>query len=123
MRVRVRKSTRTYWNYTVIDVAAGTEHDGEFARHLHDSGVNVEILKPDPEPPTVPEQKPEQDDNPPGESDDEPPLDGTIGALLAWVSDDLERARTALAAEQAKDKPRKAVVTKLTEITEPATTE
>jgi hypothetical protein len=41
-------------------------------------------------------------------------VDGTIDDLMAWVNDDRKRAAAALAAEQAKDKPRSTVVKRLT---------
>ncbi|RPE27286.1 hypothetical protein [Kitasatospora cineracea] len=121
MRVRVTKPTRTYWNYTVIDVAADEEHDGEFARHLHDSGVHVDVLEHDPTPEPAPAPGPD-DEQPPAEQDDEdPPLDGTIANLVAWVGDDPARAQAALVAEQAKDNPRDTAVKALTKIANTAT--
>lgn len=51
---------------------------------------------------------------------DEPPADladaHTAAEVLAWVGDDPERARQALAVEQAADKPRTTVVNALTRI-------
>lgn len=47
------------------------------------------------------------------ESADEPPVDGTIDALMTWIGDDPDRAQRALAAEQAKDKPRATVIKRL----------
>jgi len=115
MRVRMLKAAKGYWNYAVQEFREGEEFFGDLARHLTDNTPEgtVEVLEADPEP----EPEPETVDEPPEVSDpdgDEPPVDGTIDDLMAWVNDDRERAAAALAAEQAKDKPRSTVVKRLT---------
>jgi hypothetical protein len=115
MRVRVLQPTRSYWNYEVREFGEGDELEGDLARHLAANAPEgaVKVTEADPEP----EPEPEAPAEPPEVSDpggDEPPVDGTIDDLMAWVNDDRERAVQALAAEQAKDKPRSTVVKRLT---------
>ncbi|MFL4947486.1 hypothetical protein ACJ6WE_08950 [Streptomyces sp. MMS24-I31] len=111
MRVRVRKPFTAYWNYAITEFKEGAELEGEQARHFADNAPegSVEILEADPEP--APAPKPSEPVQPEG---DEPPVDGTIDDLMAWVDGDPDRAGRALEAEQAKDKPRSTVVKRLT---------
>jgi hypothetical protein len=115
MRVRVLQPTRSYWNYEVREFGEGDELEGDLARHLAANAPEgaVKVTEADPEPEPEPEMPPEAPkvSNPGG---NEPPVDGTIDDLMAWVNDDRERAAAALAAEQAKDKPRSTVVKRLT---------
>jgi hypothetical protein len=53
----------------------------------------------------------------PGTGDEVP--DGTAEVVLAWVGDDVDRARQALAAEGERAKPRAGVTAKLTELITP----
>jgi hypothetical protein len=115
MRVRVLQPTRSYWNYEVREFGEGDELEGDLARHLAanapEGAVKVTEADPEPEPePEAPAEPPEV----PNPGGNEPPVDGTIDDLMAWVNDDPERAAAALAAEQAKDKPRSTVVKRLT---------
>jgi hypothetical protein len=115
MRVRVLQPTRSYWNYEVREFGEGNELEGELARHLAANAPEgaVKVTEADPDPKPEPETPPEAPEAPnPGGN--EPPVDGTIDDLMAWVNDDRERAAAALAAEQAKDKPRSTVVKRLT---------
>lgn len=114
MRVRVLQPTRSYWNYEVREFGEGDELEGDLARHLAANAPEgaVQVTEADPEPEPEPEPPEEPVDTP--EDGDEPPVDGTIDDLMAWVNDDRERAAAALAAEQAKDKPRSTVVKRLT---------
>lgn len=115
MRVRMLKAAKGYWNYAVQEFKEGEEFFGDLARHLTDNTPEgtVEVLETDPEPEPEPEAPPETPETPdPGR--DEPPVDGTIDDLMAWVNDDPERAVQALAAEQAKERPRSTVVKRLT---------
>lgn len=41
---------------------------------------------------------------------------GTIGAVLAWVGEDKERAEVALEQEKGEDKPRKSLIAQLEEV-------
>ncbi|MFE2710625.1 hypothetical protein ACFXKI_01190 [Streptomyces mirabilis] len=114
MRVRVLKQFTAYWNYAITQFNEGAELDGDQARHFADNAPkgSVEVLEADPEPAPAPE--PESPAEPVQPVGDEPPVDGTIDDLMAWVNDDPERAAQALEAEQAKDKPRSTVVKRLT---------
>lgn len=114
MRARVRKEFTAYWNYSVTMFHEGAEVDGELAQHLVDNAPEgaMEVTEADPEPAPEPE-KPQDPVEPVTPDGDEPPVDGTIDALMAWVGDDKERAARALEAEQAKDKPRSTVVKRL----------
>jgi len=113
MRVRVLKQFTAYWNYAVTVFDVDAEADGELARHLADNAPQgaIEIVEADPEPEPAPPAPDPEPKEPAG--GDEPPVDGTIDDLMAWVGDDKERAAQALTAEQAKDKPRSTVVKRL----------
>lgn len=104
MRVRVSEICQVYWNYRVVDLAKDEEVAGEFAAHLVATGVSVAILEGAPEPEPA-QNGPEA----PAELD----IDANAADVLAWVGDDPERADEALAAEQAKDKPRSTLVKQL----------
>lgn len=107
MRVRVLKKTTAYWNHEIKQFEPDDELVDDLARHLADNAPpeTVEVLEADPEPEPEPEQPPPPEDPDPG-GGDEPPVDGKIEDLMAWVGGDPDRAEQALAAEQAKDKPR-----------------
>lgn len=119
MRVRVLQETRAYWEYAVREFKKDEELLGDLARHLlaNTPEGTVEVVEADPEPeakPVVPSPPPVD----PGPGGDEPPVDGTIDELMAWVDGGTDRAAAALAAEQAKDKPRSTVIKRLAAITE-----
>lgn len=116
MRVRVTEDTRVYWSYAVQELNEGDELAGEFARYLVDTGSPVEILDGNPQPPApAAEQAPDPAAGPAPAADQAgPPVDGTIDDLMTWIAGDPGRAAAALAAEQAKDKPRATVVKRLT---------
>jgi hypothetical protein len=124
MRVRVLQPTRAYWNYEVREFGKGEELEGDLARHLAGNAPEgaVEVTEADPEPKEAPQPPKDPADDPkdPGAGGDEPPVDGTIDDLMSWVNDDPERAGRALAAEQAKDKPRSTVVKRLTALADAA---
>lgn len=110
MRVRVLEEFRAYWNYAITEFKKGAELEGDLARHVVDNAPkgSVEVIEADPEPaPEGPKAPAEPAD--PGD----PPVDGTIDDLMAWVDGDEDRAAQALAAEQAKDKPRSTIVKRL----------
>ncbi|MFJ3793895.1 hypothetical protein [Kitasatospora sp. NPDC090091] len=124
MRVRATADTRTYFNYQIHELREGAEVDGELAAHLWTTRAPVEIVDGEPpapaEPPADPEPGSDSGDGNPGDTgadgggpDGEPPVDGTIEALMTWVGDDPDRAAAALAAEQAKDNPRATAVKRL----------
>lgn len=141
MRVRVTEDTRTYWAYAIQELREGDELNGEFARHLVEIAAPVEILDGAPEEPLQP---PGPDGGPgpdgaeggstegadgsdtedgapaqelPAPAGEQPPVDGTIDTLMTWIAGDKDRAVAALAAEQARDKPRSTVVTRLAALT------
>lgn len=122
MRVRVIKPFTAYWNYSVTHFNVDAEADGDLARHLADNAPEgaVEVVEADPEPvaPGPGAAGDDSDDGPGSDGDGaaggEPPVDGTIDDLMAWVDGSPERAAQALEAEQAKDKPRSTVVKRLT---------
>lgn len=119
MRVRVIKPFTAYWNYSVTEFGEGAELEGEQARHFTDNAPegSIEVLEHDPEPEAQPDTPPATEpDNQQMADSGEPPVDGTIDQLMAWVDKDPERAARALEAEQAKDKPRSTVVKKLTDL-------
>ncbi|WP_405673267.1 hypothetical protein [Streptomyces sp. NBC_01530] len=115
MRVRILQPTTAYWNYEVRAFGKGEELEGDLARHLAANAPEgaVKVTEADPEPELVPDP-PTPDPEDPADDGDEPPADGTIDDLMAWVNDDPKRAAQALAAEQSKDKPRSTVVKRLT---------
>lgn len=104
MRVRMLQPTTAYWNYEVREFGEGEEFEGALARHLASNAPagSVKVLEADPGPAQEP-------DRPPAELN----IDGTAQDVLAWVGDDPDRAGEALAAEQAKDKPRSTLVKQL----------
>jgi hypothetical protein len=114
MRVRVLEEFTAYWNYAVTTFHKDAELEGDQARHFADNAPagSVEVLEADPEPPQAPKEPPAEPEQ--QEEGDGPPVDGTIDDLMSWVDGDRERAAQALAAEQAKDKPRSTVVKRLT---------
>lgn len=122
MRVRVTKPFTAYWNYSVTQFTEGAELEGEQARHFTDNAPAgcIDVIEADPQPqpepghPPAPEPAAGDEQTEPGAAGgDQPPVDGTIDQLMAWVGGDPERAGKALAAEQAKDKPRSTVVKRL----------
>lgn len=118
MRVRVLKTVRAYWNYEVRDFPPDAEFDDDLARHLAANAPEdtIEVLEADPEPDPEDVEPDGGEDEPPAELD----IDGTAQAVLAWAGDDPDRAAEALAAEQAKDKPRSTLVKQLAKLAEGA---
>lgn len=95
--VKVVGAYCVYHNYMVWDLADGQQVDGELADHLLAQGLPVEVLSVD-EAPDV-------------DGDGVP--DGSAAQVLGWVGADPDRARRALAAEQAREKPRTGLVAAL----------
>jgi hypothetical protein len=82
MPLLITEDWRTYWNYQVLSLSKGDEiPDGEFAAHLLATGAPVESTAAAVAGDGVP--------------------DGNVAQVLAWVGDDLERARLALDTEAA----------------------
>jgi hypothetical protein len=119
MRVRVLQETKAYWEYAVREFKKGEELLGDLARHLaaNTPEGTVEVVEADPEPELEPVEPPPPPQDP-GPGGDVPPVDGTIDDLMTWVGGDTARAAAALAAEQARDKPRSTVIKRLAGLTE-----
>lgn len=119
MRVRVVERTKAYWEYAVREFEKGEELLGDLARHLlaNSAEGTVEVLEGDPEPEVAPVQPPSEGIPPLEGGKDDPPVEGTIDTLMAWVGEDRDRAARALVAEQAKDKPRATVIKRLGGVT------
>lgn len=121
MRVKVLEAASPYYNYGIVQLAEGEEVKGGLALFLLETGAQVEPLdddakawKPASETGVGDEDSGEtvEDDLDPGELD----IDATAADVLDWVGDDPDRAAEALAAEQAKDKPRSTLVKALEKV-------
>lgn len=111
MRVKVLERLRPYYNYGIVDLPEGEEVSGGLALFLLETGSQVEPVDDAAKawrPPGQEEPEPEV----PAELD----IEASAATVLAWVGDDPERAAEALAAEQAKDKPRSTLVPQLEKI-------
>ncbi|MBB4985030.1 hypothetical protein [Streptomyces nymphaeiformis] len=118
MRVKVLETGSTYYNYGIVALAADEEVKGGLALHLLETGSAVEPLdaaakawRPAADDPAEPEDPAEEELEAP--ADDELDIDATAADILSWVGDDPDRAEEALAAENAKDKPRSTLVKQL----------
>lgn len=116
MRVRVAREFTAYWNYAITTFHEGAELEGDQARHFLDNAPTgcLEVLEGDPEPKAAAKAPVRAAEPEATGVDGEPPVDGTIDDLMAWVDGNPERAGQALEAEKAKDKPRSTVVKRLT---------
>jgi hypothetical protein len=117
MRVKVLENISPYWNYGIVALAKGEEVSGELAAYLASTRSEVEPLDADAQAlyDGDAEQEPDAPEHPDG---DELDVDGTAADVLAWVGDNPERAKQALDAEQAKDKPRSTLVKQLEKLAE-----
>jgi hypothetical protein len=112
MRAKVLENIAPYFNYGVHPLKKDDEVTGELAAYLVSTHSPVEPL--DDEARALleaPAQEPEQET--PVEPPEELDIDAKADDVLAWVGEDPERASEALAAEQAKDKPRSTLVKQL----------
>jgi hypothetical protein len=107
MRAKVLEDIAPYYNYGIIRLAKDEEVTGELAVYLLATNSPVQPL--DDEAQSVLDGEPEPKVEPPAELD----IDAKADDVLAWVGDNPERAAEALAAEQAKDKPRSTLVKQL----------
>jgi|SRR5262245_5653264 len=109
MRVRATAAFSAVRDCQIIDISPGDEMDGDLAVYLMATGAAVEPLNaPEPE-------AGDRQGTAPGV--DEPPIDGKIEDVLAWVGDDTDRALVAHDAEEAKgDKARSTLLARLAEI-------
>ena len=107
MRARVLEDIAPYWNYGSHPLKQDDEVDGELCAYLVVTKSPVEPV--DDEARALLEPVAEEPKEPPAELD----IDGTAADVLAWVGEDQERAREALTAEQAKEKPRSTLVKQL----------
>lgn len=108
MRAKVLEKIAPYWNYGVHPLEKGDEVSGELAAYLVTTHSPVEPLDDEAAALLEPPKK-EVDQEPPAELD----IDATAADVLAWVGEDADRAKEALAAEEAKDKPRSTLVKQL----------
>lgn len=100
-RVRLIEATKVYWPRTcmVLELAKDEEVIGELADYLASAcPTSVEVFD-------------DAAEKPPADPDAIP--DGTAADVLAWVSDDRDKAGKALEAELAKEKPRSTLVAAL----------
>ncbi|MFF4536547.1 hypothetical protein [Streptomyces aureus] len=109
MRVKVLEDIAPYFNYGITPLSAGEEVAGDLAAYLASTRSPVEPL--DGEARALFEGDAPAADNEP--ADGELDIEATAADVLDWVGDDPERASEALAAEQAKDKPRSTLVKQL----------
>lgn len=111
MRAKVLESITPYWNYGIHSLAKDQEVSGDLAAYLVSTHSPVEPL--DDEARALLEPTPDESEREPEEPPAELDIDGTAADVLAWVGEDPDRADEALAAEQAKDKPRSTLVKQL----------
>lgn len=106
MRVVVNEKFKVFHGHVPTKLEKGQEVSGELAAFLlaHAPGkVTRADAEPEPEP------------GPPAELD----IEASAAVVLSWVGEDRERAAAALAAEQAKEKPRSGLVKSLEKLTAP----
>lgn len=110
MRVVVNENIKIFHGHVAVRLAEGQEVSGELAALL---------LERAPKKVTRLDADPEADG---GGGPEEPPeslADATTAAeVLAWVGEDKERAKEALAEEEAADKPRSTLVKQLKKLAE-----
>lgn len=117
MRVKALEAFSPYYNYGLVPLAEGEEVSGGLALYLLETGSAVKPLDDD-----AKAWRPVGHQEPEPETPAELDIEASAAAVLAWVGDDPERAKEALDAEQAKDKPRSTLVKQLekTAAVEPA---
>ena len=132
MRVVVREAFKAYINHQPEDFAPGQKIKGDTAVYLLSNKAPVdpeddearelaESLEEDKDEDADGQEQEQPSANPDGSSPSpEPPgeldIDTKADDVLAWVGDDPERAKHAIEAEQAKDKPRSTLVKQLAKI-------
>lgn len=112
MRVKVLKASSPYYNYGLVPLAKDQEVSGGLALFLLETGSNVEAADEAAADWLAAQADAEQPQEPAG-ADGELDIDANAADVLAWVGEGPERAAEALAAEQAKDKPRSTLVKQL----------
>lgn len=102
MRVKIKQDMKVFHGHVPTNLAAGQEVTGSLAAMLATQAPQkVETLGgeiPEPEHPT-----------PSAELD----IEASVADVLAWVGEDADRATEALAAEEARDKPRSSLTKQL----------
>jgi hypothetical protein len=122
MRVRMLQATTAYWNYEVRAFGEGDVLDGELALYL--LTVDAPVVPDDDDARTElerlsivrSEMAEEAGREEPSEAPAELDIDAKADNVLVWVGEDPARAAEALAAEQAKDKPRSTLVKQLAKL-------
>jgi hypothetical protein len=109
MRAKVLENIAPYFNYGVHPLKKDDEVSGELAAYLVSTHSPVEPLDDDAR--ALLEGFQEEPESPASPVDLD--IDGTAADVLSWVGEDPGRAAEALAAEQAKDKPRSTLVKQL----------
>ena len=105
MRVVATRDFTTYYRMVSTRIREGDEFSGPFAEFLLNGRCPVKVIDG------------EQDTSESSDAtDDALDINGTAAQVIDWVGDDPARAREALEAEQAKDKPRSTLVKKLEEL-------
>ncbi|MFB6977692.1 hypothetical protein [Streptomyces scopuliridis] len=112
MRVKVCNAFSPYYNYGIVPLATGQEVSGGLALFLLETGSDVEPVDDG-----AKAWRPAGHEEPETESSEELDIEASAAAVADWVGDDPERAKEALAAEQAKDKPRSTLVKALEKVT------
>lgn len=112
MRVKVLEASSPYYNYGLVPLAKDQEVSGGLALFLLETGTNVEPVDDAAADWLAAQVAPDSAQEPAG-GDGELDIDANAAEVLVWVGEDPERAAEALAAEQAKDKPRSTLVKQL----------
>lgn len=102
MRAVVNVKMRIFHGHVPVDLKEGQEVTGSLAVMLLKQAPR-KVTRLDP---------PEAEPGPPAELN----IEGSAAQVLAWVGEDPARADQALAAEEARDKPRSTLVKALTKL-------
>lgn len=118
MRVVVKAEFRAYLNMQPETFTKGQELKGSTAVYLLEAGAPVEPMDDEAREHLEAIGAPDGGDSGPSGPPTELDIEGTAAGVLAWVGEDPERAKVALAAEEAKDKPRSTLVKALEKLAE-----
>lgn len=117
MRVVVTEAFRAYLNMQPETFTEGQELKGTTAAYFLEVGAAVKPIDSEARDHLAALTAPD------GTSEPEPPaeldIEASAAVVLSWVGEDRERAGVALAAEQAKEKPRAGLAKALEKLTAP----